>query len=115
MCGRFTRSTDKDDLQSRFGFINPRDLALPPRYNIAPTQNCPNVVVKDDQRELTMMRWGLVPPWAKDASIGYKMINARGETVAKLPSFKRPFRERRCLVLASGFYEWLRTDKKNKI
>ncbi len=115
MCGRFTRSTDKDDLQRRFGFINPRNIPLSPRYNIAPSQNEPTVIVKDNQRELTLMRWGLIPHWAKDASIGYKMINARGETVAELPSFKKPFRERRCLVMADGFYEWERSDKKNKI
>lgn len=115
MCGRFTRSTDKDDLQSRFGFINPRNIPLSTRYNISPTQNLPTVVINQDQRELTLMRWGLIPSWAKDASIGYKMINARGETVAQKPSFKRPFKDRRCLVLADGFYEWKRTDKKNKI
>jgi putative SOS response-associated peptidase YedK len=115
MCGRFTRSTDKDDLQSRFGFINPRNIPLSPRYNISPTQNSPTVVINQDQRELTLMRWGLIPSWAKDASIGYKMINARGEMVAQKPSFKRPFKDRRCLVLADGFYEWKRTDKKNKI
>jgi putative SOS response-associated peptidase YedK len=115
MCGRYKRSADKDDLQSRFGFINPKNIPLPPRYNIAPTQNEPTVIVKDDQRELILMRWGLIPPWAKDASIGYKMINARGETIAELTSFKRPFRERRCLVMADGFYEWERSDKKNKI
>ncbi len=115
MCGRFTRSTDKDDLQSRFGFINPSNIPLVPRFNIAPTQNSPTVIVKEDQRELTMMRWGLIPPWAKDMSIGYKMINARGETLTQKSSFKRPFKERRCLVLTDGFYEWKKTEKKNKI
>lgn len=113
MCGRFTRSTDKDDLQSRFGFTNPGNIPLSPRFNIAPTQNSPTVIVKDDQREVTMMRWGLIPPWAKDMSIGYKMINARGETVAEKSSFKKPFKDRRCLVLADGFYEW-KKEKKNK-
>ena len=62
-----------------------------------------------------MMRWGLVPFWAKEASIGYKMINAKSETLAEKPSFRKPFKEKRCLVLADGFYEWEKTDKKNKV
>lgn len=62
-----------------------------------------------------MMRWGLVPFWAKEASIGYKMINAKSETLTEKPSFRKPFKEKRCLVLADGFYEWGKTDKKNKV
>lgn len=62
-----------------------------------------------------MMRWGLVPFWAKEASIGYKMINAKSETLTEKPSFRKPFKEKRCLVLADGFYEWEKTDKKNKV
>ena len=62
-----------------------------------------------------MMRWGLVPFWAKEASIGYKMINAKGETITEKPSFRKPFKEKRCLVLGDGFYEWNKPDKKNKI
>jgi putative SOS response-associated peptidase YedK len=112
LCGRFTQSTDKDDVQSRFGFINPKNILLSPRYNIAPSQNSPTVIVNEDQRELIMMRWGLIPSWAKDASIGYKMINARAETLTQKSSFKRPFKDKRCLVLADGFYEWEKTDKK---
>ncbi|MGE5444856.1 MAG: SOS response-associated peptidase [Ignavibacteriales bacterium] len=115
MCGRFRLSTDRDDLQSRFGFINPKNVLLSPRYNIAPSQNSPTVIVNQDQRELIMMRWGLIPSWAKDASIGYKMINARSETLTQKSSFRRPFKERRCLVLADGFYEWDKRDKRSKI
>ena len=117
MCGRITLSTDKDDLQSRWGFIDPSGVLdlIKPRYNIAPSQNSPTLVVKEDRRVLVMMRWGLVPFWAKEASIGYKMINAKSETLAEKPSFRKPFKEKRCLVLADGFYEWEKTDKKNKV
>lgn len=78
-----------------------------PRYNIAPTQDI--AAIREDenrQRELVMLRWGLVPFWAKDPSIGSRMINARAETVAEKPSFRAAFRHRRCIVLADGFYEW---------
>ena len=117
MCGRITLTTDKDDIQGRWGFIDPSGVLdlIKPRYNIAPSQNSPIVTVKDDQRVLNMMRWGLVPFWAKEASIGYKMINAKGETIGEKPSFRKPFKVKRCLVLADGFYEWKKPDKKTKI
>ena len=117
MCGRITLSTDKDDLQSRWGFIDPSGVLdlIKPRYNIAPSQNSPTLMVKEDRRVLVMMRWGLVPFWAKEPSIGYKMINAKSETLTEKPSFRKPFKEKRCLVLADGFYEWEKTDKKNKV
>jgi putative SOS response-associated peptidase YedK len=79
-----------------------------PRYNVAPSQIMP-VVVTEGERKIEAMRWGLIPHWAKEASIGYKMINARSETVAKLPSFKKSLALKRCLVPASGFYEWQQT------
>lgn len=83
-------------------------LNLQPRYNIAPTQDV--VVVRmgpeDKRRELSMMRWGLVPPWAKDMAIGARLINARAETVAEKPSFRAAYRRQRCLIPADGFYEW---------
>ncbi len=115
MCGRITLTTDKDDLQSRFGYIDPEKTLFRPRYNVAPTQTHPIVTVKEGQRVLNIMRWGLVPFWAKDAKIGYNMINAKAETVATKPSFRTPFKKKRCLVLADGFYEWSRPDKKTKI
>jgi len=117
VCGRITLSTDKDDLQSRWGFIDPSGVLdlIKPRYNIAPSQNSPTLMVKEDRRVLVMMRWGLVPFWAKEPSIGYKMINAKSETLSEKPSFRKPFKEKRCLVLADGFYEWEKTDKKNKV
>jgi putative SOS response-associated peptidase YedK len=84
-------------------------LPVEPRYNIAPTQNIASIRNDPEgERELVMLRWGLVPFWAKDPSIGNRMINARAETVAEKPSYRNAYRHRRCIVLADGFYEWLR-------
>jgi len=110
VCGRFARTTNEDKLQARFWFDDPQGTLLKPRYNIAPTQMHPVVVVESDRRVLKLMKWGLVPFWSKDATIGYKMINARSEGIENKNSFKNPLRKRRCLVLADGFYEW----KKDK-
>jgi putative SOS response-associated peptidase YedK len=88
---------------------------LPPRYNIAPTQNVAVVRQSESgQRELAMLRWGLVPGWADDIAIGNRMINARGETVAEKPSFRTALKKRRCLVLADGYYEWKKTGKQKQ-
>ncbi len=114
MCGRFTRTEDKNRLQNRFGFDDPEGVRLEPAYNIAPTQTCPVITVEDDRRVLRMMRWGLVPPWAADTKTGYRMINARAETVSEKKSFETPLRKTRCLVPASGFYEWKKTGGKTK-
>jgi len=84
---------------------------LPPRYNVAPTQPIATVLVVTGDRKLRLMRWGLVPSWAKDLSIGSRMIYARAETIAEKPSFRTAFRERRCLIMADGFYEWARKGK----
>ena len=78
-----------------------------PRYNISPIQIAPLVRERDGRRECVMLRWGLIPFWAKDAKIAYKTINARGETVATAPSFRAAWKSRRCLVPTSGFYEWV--------
>ncbi|MDX1387432.1 MAG: SOS response-associated peptidase [bacterium] len=104
MCGRYTNTISIKKLAERFGFNTLGD-DFRPRYNIAPGQMAP-VVLRRSPNQLQMMRWGLVPFWAKEEKIGYKMINARGETVDSKPSFRGPFRKRRCLVLADGFYEW---------
>jgi len=94
-------------LVERFLF-EPQDVVLRPRFNIAPTQ--PVAVVRQDgsdrQRTLAMLRWGLIPSWAKDAAVGNRLINARGETVSEKPSFRSAFKQRRCLILADGYYEW---------
>jgi putative SOS response-associated peptidase YedK len=115
MCARYVLGLPLPLLLSLFE-ISPDPLApeFTPRYNIAPTQVVP-VMRRDEsgKRALDFMRWGLIPPWATDASIGSKMVNARSETVAEKPSFREPYRKRRCLVPASGYYEW-RTEGKIK-
>ncbi len=83
---------------------------MTPSYNIAPTQEVAAMVEEDETRKLEMFRWGLIPSWAKDPSIGNKMINARAETVSEKPSFRSAFKKRRCLIVADGFYEWQKTD-----
>ncbi len=103
MCGRFSRSTPTPVLIEQFELLAAPDL--PPRYNIAPTQDVA-VVRGAPERELVLLRWGLVPSWADDPTIGNRLINARSETAASKPSFRSAFRQRRCLVLADGFFEW---------
>jgi len=104
MCGRFFIALKYDDLKDAFPeFEPPREWQ--PRYNIAPTQPVP-VVANDGQPSISFFQWGLVPSWAKDPTIGNRMINARGETLAEKPSFRAAYRRRRCLILADGFYEW---------
>ena len=110
MCSRYTLISSISELQGRFGFV--MDSPAPePRYNIAPTEQV-LAVVNDGVRKGEMMRWGLVPSWAKDIKIGSRMINAVSETAATKPSFRSAFRRRRCLVLADGFYEWRREGKQ---
>jgi putative SOS response-associated peptidase YedK len=87
-------------------FALTNSLDLKPRYNIAPSQEVPAVRQSGGGRELALLRWGLIPHWAKDEKIGYRMINARAETVAEKPSFRTAFRRRRCLIPATGFFEW---------
>lgn len=106
MCGRYALIVVGDgSLQRRFSLEELLDV--PPRYNVAPTQTLP-VIVRQSPNHIQMMRWGLIPSWAKDATIGTRMINARAETVAEKPAFRTPLRSHRCLVPASGFYEWKR-------
>jgi putative SOS response-associated peptidase YedK len=105
MCGRFTLHTDLSQIQKAFQ-LDHVALESEPSYNVAPTQSVLAIVRQDGENVLTRMRWGLVPVWAKDMSIGSKMINARAETLAEKPSFKRLLKSRRCLVVADGFYEW---------
>jgi len=109
MCGRYVIKSPAAKLKVRFQLD---DLPLfEPRYNIAPTQPVPIVRRLDEPRRAwTPVRWGLIPSWAKDAKIGNKLINARGETVAEKPSFRSAFRKRRCLIPADGFYEWKKLD-----
>lgn len=96
-------------LAEEFGVTGPLP-EVPPRYNVAPTQEVAAVLGEDDERHLEMLRWGLIPSWADDSGIGSRMINARSETVAEKPSFRKAFKERRCLIVADGFYEWQKTN-----
>jgi putative SOS response-associated peptidase YedK len=109
MCGRYTLRTPVDSLVETFD-IAEYPSSITPSYNIAPTQEVTAVVEEDEKRKLEMLRWGLIPSWAKDPAIGNKMINARAETVSEKPSFRSAFKKRRCLILADGFYEWKKTD-----
>lgn len=105
MCGRFSLRTSGAVLAEQFQLAEVP--AVEPHYNIAPTQ--PVAVVRaapTGERELQVLRWGLIPSWAKDPSMGARLINARAETVAEKPAFRAAFKQRRCLVLADGFYEW---------
>lgn len=115
MCGRFSLAADPDELRQAFPWLNLPEAGLQPRYNIAPSQPLA-VVPNDGQNRLDFFLWGLVPGWAKDPTIGNRMINARAETLTEKPSFRSAFRRRRCLILADGFYEWQTVpEKKGKI
>jgi putative SOS response-associated peptidase YedK len=111
MCGRYRLSRSKELLAERFD-IEPDD-DWTPRFNIAPTQNVSVIRQHPEQpkRLGSRMRWGLIPYWAKDPSIGFKMINARAETVATKPAFRDALKQRRCLIPADGFYEWQKNGK----
>lgn len=111
MCGRFTATFEFREIKVRWNLQS--DLPVfAPRYNIAPSQDVSVIVQKRGNNELKPMHWGLVPSWAKDPAIGNRMINARAETLAEKPSFKRLVGTRRCLVPADGFYEWRREGKR---
>jgi len=104
MCGRFTITIEPAFFQQELD-LGKVPAEWTPRYNTAPTQDIP-VVLDKDTRDVEMLRWGLIPFWAKDEKIGYRMINARSETIQEKPSFRNAFKQRRCLILADGFYEW---------
>lgn len=109
MCGRYRLSRRKQIIEEHFAAYGDDDWS--PRYNIAPTQPVPVIRQnpKEPTRDLSLLRWGLIPSWAKDASGAARTINARSETVATLPAFRDAFKSRRCLIPADGFYEWQRT------
>lgn len=115
MCGRFASTSPPEVLASYFGAQAALDLEeSAPDYNVAPTRDVATIRVREDERHLDFVRWGLVPRWAKDLRIGSKMINARAETVASKNSFRSAFKKRRCVIAADGFYEWQRLDDKTK-
>jgi len=124
MCGRYASSRRPEDLVEEFE-IDKVQVAepLPPDYNVAPTKQVYAVVQRPadpqdehgaSERQLRSVRWGLVPFWAKDPSVGNKMINARMETVHEKPAYRRPFASRRCLLPADGYFEWYATEQKTK-
>jgi putative SOS response-associated peptidase YedK len=113
MCGRFTLANPGPDLFDAFGLPEP-PFDLRPRYNIAPTQEVLSVLPGEEGRRWALLRWGLIPFWAKDPAIGNRLINARAETVAEKPAFRRAFERGRCLVVADGFYEWTVQDGRKQ-
>ena len=113
MCGRFMLTADQDSFEDRFSLTR-FDLGWVPSFNIAPTQEVLTVTNDGSENRPELMRWGLVPSWAKDPKIGNRMINARSETLAEKPSFRTAFKRRRCLIPADGFYEWKREGKAKK-
>jgi len=106
MCGRFTLHTPELRIREAFNLDASASLGLQPRYNIAPSQPVPIIRDTDSGREMVMARWGLIPHWSKEAKTKYSTINARIETVAEKPTYRTPFKHRRCLIPADGFYEW---------
>jgi putative SOS response-associated peptidase YedK len=112
MCGRFTLSTPAEQVAATFAVADPPPLT--PRYNVAPSQVIAVVGLKADgtRRGLALLRWGLVPSWATDPNAGPRPINARAETILSKPTFREPFRRRRCLIPADGFYEWRKSGTR---
>src|SRR3954451_21977496 len=110
MCERYTLTARRRAIAAAFDLDD--FFELPPRYNIAPTQWVPAVRFDSEGcgREVTALKWGLIPPWVEEPGIGNRLINARAETVAERPAFRSAFRQRRCLLAADGFYEWKRGD-----
>jgi putative SOS response-associated peptidase YedK len=105
MCGRFVEFRRLRELIRHFP-IDDATIEITPNYNVTPTQEVLAIIRHDDKNHLETLHWGLVPFWAKDTTVGSRMINARSETVVTRPSFKTAFKWRRCLILADGFYEW---------
>jgi putative SOS response-associated peptidase YedK len=126
MCGRFTSARKRAELLAEFGVERDRVAdELPPDYNVAPTKPVYAVLTRGKRdaaegedasvaRELRVVRWGLVPSWAKDVTIGNRLINARAETVDSKPAFRRAFARRRCLLPADGFYEWVEAEEQGR-
>jgi len=123
MCGRYASSRRPEDLVEEFEVDQPMlETALEPDYNVAPTKDVYAVLERPPkgeerptaERQLRVLQWGLVPSWAKDPSIGNRMINARAETVAEKPAYKRAFAKRRCLLPADGYFEWYPTEQLTK-
>jgi putative SOS response-associated peptidase YedK len=114
MCGRYSQQGSQEHYGLEFRVSRISGGVLPPRYNVAPGAYSYVVRNDDGERELAVLKWGLVPFWAKDPKTGYSMINARAETVATKPSFRAAFKSRRCIIPVEGFYEWRGAAGKKK-
>ncbi|WHY75161.1 SOS response-associated peptidase [Neobacillus sp. WH10] len=115
MCGRFTLTATFEEIINHFDIQSFLEEELySPSYNIAPSQSVLAVINDGRVNRMGFLKWGLVPPWAKDLSVGNKMINARAETISEKPSFRNAFKKKRCIVIADSFYEWKRHEDKTK-
>lgn len=112
MCGRYSLTADFQVIEDRFGEATFDITKYEKSYNIAPSQLVLSVVNDGSKNRLGFLKWGLIPQWAKESKVGFKMINARSETVHEKPSFREAFKRKRCLVIADSFYEWKRTDDR---
>lgn len=113
MCGRYVAAAPPSEIAKYFGAAPPGETALEPNYNVAPTTGVLAVVEHEGLRQLDVLRWGLVPLWAKDLAIGSKMINARAEGIATKNGFRHAFRKQRCIIPADGFFEWHAIEGQN--
>jgi len=114
MCGRFAQALKLEEWIEHFQFSHEDIGELKPSYNIAPTQMVPCIIYKNNKRIIKPMRWGLIPSWEKNIKVGAKYINARKETIKTKPVFKNAFYHRRCIIPATGFYEWMKTKHVNQ-
>jgi putative SOS response-associated peptidase YedK len=112
MCGRYTIVITMDELMRHYMIEVPTNRYHTPRYNVAPGQMVMAVISDGEKNRLGELKWGLIPSWAKDEKIGYKMINARAESVTEKPPYRDSFQRRRCVIPADGFYEWRQSDKQ---
>lgn len=115
MCGRFAITLPNDAMAQLFSAAPANDLPEVPNYNVCPTTQIHVVLGSEAGRRLVSMRWGFLPHWYKAMDAGPLLINARAETIAEKPAFRAAARERRCLVVATGFYEWTKTDEGNRL
>jgi putative SOS response-associated peptidase YedK len=114
MCGRYTAAKDFSELIKLVGVVMSRVPFFSPRYNIAPTQLAPVIFQDHGRPAVKLMRWGLIPSWAKDESVGNALINARSETIESRTAFREAFKHRRCLIPADSFFEWQERDGKRQ-
>jgi len=116
MCGRFTLTATIEEIIDRFAIQSfQEEKKYSPSYNIAPSHQVLAIINDGKSNRMGYLQWGLIPPWAKESSIGHKLINARAETLLEKPSFRNPFKKKRCLIIADSFYEWKQQNGQTKI